>query len=161
MSPPVGPTSAGDAPDRDDSADQGAGDTAAALVATGRRRLAVVAVVVFAEALALLAFAGFLVIGLFTEEADDARNAVIEAVSFGVLGVLLIGLAYVTFRARRWSRGPVVTTQLLALLGPGIPLLQGDLWYARWIGVPLVAGSAVAIVLMLTPPVVAALYDDD
>jgi hypothetical protein len=134
-------------------------------LADGRRRLAVTGGIVLVQALALLGFALWLLVSLFVDDAQDTRNAVIEIVSFGLLGALLVLVARATWRARRWSRGAVVTTQLFSLLGVAVPLVRGELWgkvwYAYWVGVPLGVVSVAAGVLMMTPNVVAALYTDD
>ena len=131
--------------------------------ATGRRLAAVAAAIVAAEAVALLVFAGYLLVNLVggSEETTATSNTVIEIVAFAVMAVLLALVARGVLRCRRWARAPLVVTQLLTLLGPGWNMLQGDLWY-RWVlGLPLTVGAAVALVLALTPAVSAAIEENE
>ena len=57
-------------------------------------------------------------------------------------------------RRRRWSRAPLVLSELL-LLAVGIPLVQGA--GARWAGVLLVVGAVVGLLSVLSPAVTAEL----
>ena len=128
----------------------------AAAQAVGRRRLLFVAVVLLAEAVALLGVSIFLTANLLggSEETTDTRNTVIEAVSFVVFAALLVLLARGCVRARRWARAPVIVVQLLCLLGVSINLLQGDLWYSLPLGIPLTIANVLVVLALLTPSVV-------
>ena len=127
----------------------------------GRLRLRVVGVILFAEAVALAAFAGYLLANLIggSDQTTETQNTVIETVAFFVIAGLLALLGRGALGCRRWSRAPVFVTQLIALLGPGLSVLQGDLWYRFVVGVPLAAGATVALLLVLTPSAGAA-YDE-
>jgi hypothetical protein len=107
-----------------------------------------------AQALGLAAFAVAVVVhGLGGDRSSTA--------DFWLLAALLLlwaaGLAWAArgvWRARRWSRAPLVLSQLL-LLAVGVPLVQGE--GARWAGVLMVATSLTGLVAVLTPRVTAAL----
>jgi hypothetical protein len=63
----------------------------------------------------------------------------------GGLGLAARGL----LAGRRWSRSPLVVSELL-LLAVSVTLVQGG---ARWVGWPLLVGSAVAVAALFTPAV--------
>jgi Kef-type K+ transport system membrane component KefB len=78
-----------------------------------------------------------------------------------LLGVLLLlwagGLAVAVrglWAVRRWSRSPLVVSELL-WLPVSVPMIQSGLW----VGWPLAALSLAALVALLSPPVTAALVD--
>ena len=76
----------------------------------------------------------------------------------GLLVVWALGLAWSgrgLWRARRWSRSPVLLSQVLLLLAVGLPLVQGT--YARWAGALIVLVSLVGLVTVLMPQVTAVL----
>jgi hypothetical protein len=129
------------------------------LVEGGLLRLRVVAAILVLEAVGLALFAGYLALNLVlgTEETTATTNTVIETVAFVVFAVVLALLGRGALHARRWARAPIVVTQLLTLLGPGVNIVQGDLWYRFVLGVPLCLGAVVALVLTLTPSVTAAM----
>lgn len=134
-----------------------------AVLESGRRRLRFVAGVLEAEAAALLGVTIFLVANLVggSQETTETKNTVIETVGFFGFAVVLMLLARGCLRARRWARAPVIVVQLIALLGIGLNLLQGDLWYGYLLGVPLTLGSALAALALLTPSVGALLDLDE
>ena len=127
---------------------------------SGGVRLLVVAAIVAAQAVGLFAFAVYLIVNLVagTHETTATRNTVIETVAFIVVAGLLGLVARGCLRAQRWTRAPVLVVELIALLGVGRPMLQGDLWYRFVLGIPITVGAIVAIVLMLTPTVTATMY---
>ncbi|MDP9825364.1 hypothetical protein [Kineosporia succinea] len=96
-----------------------------------------VAVLVGVEAVALLAGAVALVIeGVGAERpANDIGLAVVAA----VIGVALAGCARAIRSGARWTRGPVITWQLLQA-GVGMPVSASSLWY---VGIPILAVAVV------------------
>lgn len=142
----------------------GGSDRLSAEQLKGTRRLRLAAAVVLVQALATVGFALWLLGSLFVDEAYDTRNAIIEIVSFGLLGALMLAVAWGTWRARRFSRAAVVTVQLFTLLGVAVPLINGELWgrvwYAWWVGLPLAGACLLAGLAVLTPSATAVLYGD-
>ncbi|GAA3591778.1 hypothetical protein GCM10022223_02990 [Kineosporia mesophila] len=109
--------------------------------ASERLRL-LVAVLVGLEALALLAGAVALVIeGIGAERPmNDIGLAVVAA----VVGLALGGCARAIRQGARWTRGPVLTWQLLQA-GVGMPVSASSLWY---VGIPILALAVVVGVLV-------------
>lgn len=113
-----------------------------------------------AAGLALAEAAGFLVYGavLVVQAARGDRSSVGNVVL--LIGLVLGWAAALAFAARglwqrrRWSRAPLVVSQVL-LLAVGVPLAQGT--GARWVGVALVTVSAVALLALLSRAVTAQL----
>jgi hypothetical protein len=109
----------------------------------GREGLRVlVTVLVALEALALLAGAVVLVIeGVGAERpADDLGLAVVAA----IIGVALAACARGLRQGARWTRGPVITWQLLQA-GVGMPVSASAYWY---FGIPILAMAIVVGVLV-------------
>jgi hypothetical protein len=113
-----------------------------------------------AAGLALAQAAGFVAFGvvLVVQAARGDRSSVVNV---GLLIGLLLGwAAALGFAARglrrrqRWSRTPLVVSQVL-LLAVGVPLVQGS--SARWEGIALVTSSAVALLALLSRAVTAEL----
>jgi len=104
----------------------------------------VVATLVGIEALLLLAGAGFLIIEAATSDRGNLAAAVALAAIAVVVGAGLAICARGVLAGRRWTRGPVLTWQLLQA-GVGMPLSTSR----PWIGVPLLAASVVVGVLMV------------
>lgn len=120
---------------------------------TVRRSAALTAVVaaVGVEAVLLAGVAVFFVVEIFTADAGDVAAAAVT----GLLALLLAGLlalcARGLWRRRRWPRGPVMTWQLLQLLGVALPSAGGE---RRWVGVALVLLCLAAGGGLLLPGVV-------
>src|SRR3954454_21250067 len=109
------------------------------------RRLALlVAALVGLEAVLLLVGAVVLLIDTFTSDRDNLGAASALAAVLVVLGVALAVCARGVIRGQRWTRGPVLTWQLLQA-GVAMPLSTTRLW---WVGVPLLAMAIVAGVLI-------------
>lgn len=107
-------------------------------------RAAVVALVAL-EAVAIVVAPVFLLIEAFSGDGEDSRGF---AVGLTVMAVLIgAGLAVCArgvARGERWTRGPVVTWQLVQA-GVAMPVSASATW---WIGVPLLAVAVVVGVLM-------------
>jgi hypothetical protein len=113
-----------------------------------------------AAGLALAEAAGFVVYGvaLVVQAARGDRSSVQNVALLVVLvvgwGAGLVFAARGLLGRRRWSRAPLVVSQLL-LVAVGLPLAEGPV--ARWAGVALVAASVLAVGALLTPAVTGAL----
>lgn len=112
-------------------------------------------VLVALQVLGLAGIAAFYLVELVVATADDRVRALITllltlAAAAG-LGLVVRGLA----RRRRWSRSPVLVTNLL-VLPVAWGLVQGGRWY---VGVPLAAWAAVVLVLLFLPATDASLED--
>jgi hypothetical protein len=118
--------------------------------ATGRQGLRLlVAVLVGLEALALLAGAAVLVAeGL---GAERPMNSIGLAVVAAAIGLALAGCTRGLWQGARWTRGPVVTWQLLQA-GVGMPVSASNYWY---IGVPILAMAVVVGFLVAGKHVIA------
>lgn len=118
--------------------DQGAGETL--------RRLA--AVLVALEALALLA--GAVALGIEALGADSAAGGVGLALVVAAVGLALAGSARGLLHGARWTRGPVLTWQLLQA-GVGMPVTVSAYWY---FGVPILALAVVVGLLVASRQVI-------
>jgi len=105
----------------------------------------VVAALVGVEAALLLAGAAFLVVEALASDRDNLAAGIFLAAIAVVVGVGLAICARGVAGGRRWTRGPVLTWQLLQA-GVGMPLSTTKAW---WAGVPLLAISVVVGVLIV------------
>jgi hypothetical protein len=96
------------------------------------------------EATLPLAGAGFLLRETLTEEGGSVAAGICLAAIAVVIGVGLAFCARGVARRLRWTRGPLLTWQLLQA-GVGMPLSTSKAW---WVGVPLLAISVVVGVLI-------------
>ncbi|HEX5534915.1 MAG TPA: hypothetical protein VFX33_14340 [Actinomycetales bacterium] len=110
---------------------------------------AVVAAVLL-EALVLVGVAVFFVVEIFVAQPADAVAAAVIAVLALLLGGFLGLCARALWRGNRWGRSPVITWQLLMVLGV-VPSLMGERWY---VAAPLLALCLVAGGGLLLPAVV-------
>jgi hypothetical protein len=113
-------------------------------------------VAVAALALQIAGMAVYSVAVLVKAVSGDASSAQGAALLIALTLVWAGGLVLAArglWQRRRWARSPAVVSELL-LVAIGVPLVQGGV---GWVGVPLVVGSAVAVVALLTPAVTAAL----
>lgn len=102
-----------------------------------------VAALVGIEAVLLLVGAGFLLVEALTGQ-DNLAAAIFLAAIAIVVGAGLAICARGVVRGLRWTRGPVLTWQLLQA-GVAMPLSTSRAW---WVGVPLLAVSIVVGVLI-------------
>jgi drug/metabolite transporter (DMT)-like permease len=111
---------------------------------SGNRLRVLVAVLVGLETLGLLGLAVFLTAEVFRVEPSSrgftAGLALLALVGAAGLAVCTRGVA----RGLRWTRGPVITWQLVQA-GVALPLATSKAW---WVGVPLLA-VAVAVGALL------------
>lgn len=103
-----------------------------------------VAGLVAVEAMLLLAGAGFLLIEATAADQDSPAAVIALAAIAVVVGAGLGFCARGVARGLRWTRGPVLTWQLLQA-GVGMPLITSGAW---WAGVPLLAAAVVVGVLI-------------
>jgi hypothetical protein len=117
-----------------------------------RRSTALRAVVaaVLLEALILVGVAVFFVVEIFIARPADAVAAAVIAALALLLGAFLALCARALWAGRRWGRSPVITWQLLMVLGV-VPSLMGERWY---VAVPLLAMCLVAAGGLMLPVVV-------
>lgn len=94
---------------------QNGADTAAAIETTRPRRITVAAVLTGLEGLVVAVFGVVSVVMLFTGTPDDMTQAATLAVTVLALAVLPLAAARGLWGLRRWSRGPSMIVQLLAL----------------------------------------------
>ena len=100
--------------------------------------------------LEVAALSVYAVVVVFRASHADASSAMNVALLCVVLFTWAGGLALAARglnAGRRWARAPLVVTQLLAV-AVSVPLVQAGV---RWIGWPLLAGSAAALVALFAP----------
>jgi hypothetical protein len=107
------------------------------------RRL--VAALVAIEAILLAVGSVVLVVEVIRSDGDNAAPAISLAAIAVVVAVGLAMCARGIVQGLRWTRGPVLTWQLLQA-GVGMPVSTSGAW---WAGVPLLAVSIVVGVLMV------------
>lgn len=108
----------------------------------GRIRTAL-AVIVALEAAVALTGAGYLLLGLITEEATERAGAVWETVLAALLGAGLGLLCRPARQGRSWARGPVLTWQLVQF--PVAWYMAGsELWF---VGLALLAASLLGVAI--------------
>lgn len=111
------------------------------------RRLTAAAVLTALEGLVVAAFGITSLVMLVTREADGMMQAVTMVVTVMVLSVLPLAAARGLWLRRRWSRGPSMIVQLIAL-PTGYQMAQnGGMWIAAGIATAL-AGTAVLCCLV-------------
>jgi hypothetical protein len=113
-----------------------------------------VAVVVAAEATMLLGSGAYELVAAVVREPANALDA---AVLGGLALVAAAALALVArglLRRRRWARSPTLLTQLLT-----VPVAWGAVGSRPLVGVPLLVTAVVTGILVLSPPVGAALEE--
>ncbi len=117
--------------------------------------LAVLAVLLFAECALLVVSTGYLVVELLTVVPESYPSAlfltVLTAVAAGWLGAIAIGAV----RRRSWIRGAAIVWQVLQG-GVAIACFQG-IFAQPMIGWVLLVPALFVLVVLFTPPVVAAL----
>ncbi len=106
--------------------------------------------VAFLQALGLGVFALVVVVEALRGDRSSMANALLLAALLLAWAATLALCARGLLRRRRWSRAPLVMSELL-LLAVGIPLVQGA--GARWAGVLLVVGAVVGLLSVLSPAV--------
>jgi hypothetical protein len=116
--------------------------------------LVLLAALLFLECALLTAAAVFVLVELLVAPADSVASA-IALLILALIAALWLGVIAVnTLRGRSWIRGAAVTWQLLQI-AIGIGSFQG-LFARPDIGWLLVIPAIVVLVLLFTPPVVAA-----
>jgi len=116
--------------------------------------LVLLGVLLYAEAVAMTGVSAYLLVELLTARPDSYASAVAILILALVAAAFLFVLATHTLRGRSWIRGAAVTWQVLQIL-IGVVSLQGQ--FARPdIAWALIIPAAVVLVLLFTPPVLAA-----
>jgi hypothetical protein len=117
--------------------------------------LSLAALIVAIQGAAMLALGLGLMADSVLGDPDNRVGAILIGVLAGMGGAGLLLCAWGLRRRRRWSRSPALVWQLL-MIPVGWYQVQGGL---RWLGVPLVAISALAAVLLVVPASAEALHD--
>jgi hypothetical protein len=115
-------------------------------------------VVAGVTALEVAGLVGFVLVIVLRATRGDRSSALNVALVCAALLVWAGGLALAArglLAGRRWSRSPLVVSELL-LLAVSVSLVQGGV---RWLGWPLLVGSAAAVAAVFTPAVVGLLGD--
>jgi Na+-driven multidrug efflux pump len=111
----------------------------------GNRLALLVAGLVAIEAVLLLAGAVVLLVEVLTSDRDNVAAALTLVVIVVIVGIGLAACVRAVAQGRRWTRGPLLTWQLLQA-GVGMPLSTTRAW---WAGVPLLAAAIVVGVLLV------------
>lgn len=127
--------------------------------------LVVGAVVAGIEGLALLGYAGYIVVQVVRlgitgpEEVSSPIAVTLEIIIFGTLGAALALAARGLWRARRWARSMLVVGQFLALV-VGVPLATAEGGVERVAGIALVILAVGGLAAAFWPSTTAAIADD-
>ncbi|MFK4109152.1 hypothetical protein [Streptomyces sp. NPDC002176] len=119
------------------------------------RRLVYAAALAALEGIALVVAGGYVLALGLTGAGDDRQQAVTGGITLLVLALLPLLAARGLWLTRRWSRGPAVITQILAL-PVAYNLLQADS-IAIGAGIALAVVSVAALVLLVNPATTRAL----
>jgi hypothetical protein len=114
--------------------------------------LVVAASLVAVEGLLLLAYA---VLEAAHLHADRAAMGVTTSLFFAVLGLVLVGCAWLVVRGRTWARGPVMLAQLM-FLGLAWSFLGGT---TTWVSVAMALVAGLVLAGLLHPASMEALDD--
>ena len=112
------------------------------------------AVLIFAECAAVSAAAIYLVVEILVGASGSILSAVALTVITVVAAVWLGFIAVNVLRGRAWTRGAALTWQVLQVV-IGLGCFQG-LLATPAVGVALIAAAIAVVVLLFTPPVIAA-----
>jgi len=112
-------------------------------------RLTLAAVLAGLEGLALLVGGGYVLVRSLTGGTDDTRQSVTTGITLMVLAALPLLAARGLLLCRRWSRGPAVITQILAL-PVAWNLLQADSLLIPG-GIVLAVVAVTALVMLMHP----------
>ncbi|NEB90221.1 hypothetical protein [Streptomyces bauhiniae] len=119
------------------------------------RRLMYAAALAALEGIALVVAGGWILALGLAGSPDDRQQAVTGGITLLVLALLPLLAARGLWQVRRWSRGPAVITQILAL-PVAYNLLQADS-IAIGAGIGLAVVSVAALVLLVNPATTRAL----
>ncbi|WP_199742273.1 hypothetical protein [Streptomyces triticirhizae] len=119
------------------------------------RRVAVAAVVCAAQGAVLVGVGLVILVLALTGDPGDPAQAVAGAVTLVALAVLPLVAGHGLWRLRRWSRGPGVMAQLLALPVAFTLLGSGGGWVAA--ALPLAASALLVLGCVLSPTATEAL----
>ena len=113
------------------------------------------ALIVAVQGLAILTLAFALLVSSVVGSPDSLVGAIFIGVLAAMGGAGLLLCAWGLRHRRRWSRSPALVWQLL-MIPVGWYQVQGGM---RWLGVSLVAVSAVGLLLLVVPATTEALQD--
>lgn len=119
------------------------------------RRLTVAAVLTALEGAAVALFGLAMLVVAVAGETDDVTQSVTGGLTLLLLAALPLAAALGLWWLRRWSRGPAVVTQILALPSAWHLYGAGGGWQAA--GVLLGAVAVVVLVAVVSPAAAAAL----
>ena len=117
--------------------------------------LPLAALIVAVQGLAMLTLGLALLVGSVAGNPDSLVGAILIGVLAAMGGGGLLLCAWGLRHRRRWSRSPALVWQLL-MIPVGWYQVQGGL---RWLGLSLVAVSALGALLLLVPTATQALQD--
>ena len=123
---------------------------------SANRLALLVAGLVAIEAVLLLAGAVVLLVEALTSDRDDRAAAIALSAIVLIVGIGLAVCVRGVAAGRRWTRGPLLTWQLLQA-GVGMPLSKTHVW---WAGVSLLAVAIVVGVLLVGQHVITEPTDD-
>ncbi|WP_209314798.1 hypothetical protein, partial [Streptomyces bohaiensis] len=104
---------------------------------------------------AIAAWGAVMLLLTFTGEPDGLVQALTGAVTVLALAVLPLAAGHGLWRLRRWSRGPAVLTQMLALPAAWYMVQTGGGWLLA--AVPLAATAVVILGCLMSPAAAEAL----
>lgn len=111
--------------------------------------MAAIAVVVAAEAVALLTAAGWYLQGLLTQPAQSIGGAVFTMMLLLLCAGWLLAVGHYLFRGYRWTRAAALVGQFF-MLAVGIPTLFAGILLP---GILMVVPPAAVIIMLFTPAV--------
>ncbi len=89
--------------------------------------------------------------------AERAAMGVTTAMFFAILGLLLVGCAWLVVRGHSWARSPIIVAQLM-FLGLAWSFLGGS---TTWVSVALAVVALIVLVGLLHPASIDALAEPD
>ncbi|MGP4114547.1 hypothetical protein ACTWP5_27015 [Streptomyces sp. 4N509B] len=113
------------------------------------RRVSAAALLCGVQGVVVAALGGVMLLLLAFGDPDDVTQAATGAVMVLLLAALPLAAGHGLWRLRRWSRGPAVITQLLALPTAGPMAGAGGLWP---LGAAALALTALAVLGCLVNP---------
>ncbi|WP_174856269.1 hypothetical protein, partial [Streptomyces otsuchiensis] len=118
-------------------------------------RVALAAVLTGVEGLAIAGAGALMLLLTVTGEPDGLTQAVTGALTVLALAVLPLAAGHGLWRLRRWSRGPSVLTQILALPAAWYMFQTGGAWQLA--AVPLAVAAVVILGCLMSPSAAEAL----
>jgi hypothetical protein len=117
---------------------------------SGRALVYLLGTLIGLEAIAVLAGAGYFFSQLFVQEVTNIAGAIVIFAITILIGLALVGLAIATWLRKSWTRGAIITWQILQF-ALATSFIQGiDQWQPiGWLLLFLSVATAVVTVLMI------------